>query len=194
MVAKTVKITKVAKCHMRTFSGEELRRSKQVAVVFSPLVGGKISAIFDRQVQAPKGVFTDTPPPPNAPCTFFCLSSAPRSSPGLSRREAGLLNGSRASSGSRSSCASNRANGKGRTTPPVRSLLPESETTSERKAAGGGGAGGEGGEGGGEFDCKVTQVVKDDGNAEIPLGLHKLSRDDLEVRTICSTYLANRSV
>lgn len=48
---------------MRTFSGEELRRSKQVAVVFSPLVGGKISAIFDRQVQAPKGVFTDTPPP-----------------------------------------------------------------------------------------------------------------------------------
>lgn len=64
MVAKTVKITKVAKCHMRTFSGEELRRSKQVAVVFSPLVGGKISAIFDRQVQAPKGVFTDTPPPP----------------------------------------------------------------------------------------------------------------------------------
>lgn len=117
----------------------------------------------------------------NASCTRFCLIGV-RSSPGLSRREAGLFTGSRAPSGSSSSRPSNEAIGKGRTTSPARSLSPETQTTTEGRAAGKGGGGGGGG---GEFDCKVTQHVKNDGNAEIPLGLHKLSRDDLEVGTIC---------
>ena len=110
------------------------------------------------------------------------LSHRPRSSPGLSRREASLFNGNSASSGSRSSYPSNGLNGKERTTSSARLLSPEAQTTPEGRAAGGGGEGGGGG--GGDFSCKVTQDVKDDDNAEIPLGLHKLSRDDLEVGMI----------